>query len=117
MNHPRSRLIVAGALLTLAVTTAIARQGPAPRTALPFSVISADARRPLATSFVGEALMVSLDDLAALFQLAVREDALAGGVTIGYKGRTVILTAGQALASTGGRLVSLPAPPVKDGRR
>ena len=61
--------------------------------------------------------MVSLDDLAALFQVAVREDALVGGVTIGYKGRTVILTAGQALASAGGRLVSLPAPPVKDGRR
>ena len=42
---------------------------------------------------------------------------VAGGVTVGYKGRTVILTAGQALASAGGRLVSLPAPPVKDGRR
>ena len=61
--------------------------------------------------------MVWLDDLAALFHLAVREDAMAGGVTIGYKGRTVILTAGQALASAGGRLVSLPAPPVRDGRR
>ena len=112
-----SRLIIAGALLTLAVATAVARQGPAPRAALPFSVISADARRPLAASFVGETVMVSLDDLAALFHLAVREDALAGGVTVGYKGRTVILTAGQALASAGGRLVSLPAPPVRDGRR
>ncbi len=61
--------------------------------------------------------MVSLDDLAALFQLTVREDALAGGVTVGYKGRTVILTAGQPLASAAGRLVSLPAPPARDGRR
>jgi len=49
--------------------------------------------------------------------LAVREDAMAGGVTIGYKGRTVVLTSGQALASAGGRLVSLPAAPVRDGRR
>ncbi len=117
MARSPSRLIIAGALLTLAVTTAVARQGSAPRAALPFTVVSADARRPLAASFVGETVMVSLDDLAALFQLAVREDAMAGGVTVGYKGRTVILTAGQALASAGGRLVSLPAPPVRDGRR
>ncbi len=111
------RLIIAGTLLALAVTTLVARQGSAPRAALPFTVVSSDARRPLAASFVGETVMVSLDDLAALFQLAVREDAIAGGVTVGYKGRTVILTAGQALASAGGRLVSLPAPPVRDGRR
>ncbi len=117
MARSPSRLIIAGALLTLAVATAVARQGSAPRAALPFTVVSADARRPLAASFVGDTVMVSLDDLAALFQLAVREDALAGGVTVGYKGRTVILTAGQALASAGGRLVSLPAPPVRDGRR
>ena len=117
MVRSHSRLIIAGALLTLAVTTAVARQGSTARAALPFTVVTADARRPLAASFVGEAVMVSLDDLAALFQLVVREDALAGGVTIGYKGRTVILSAGQALASTGGRLVSLPAPPVRDGRR
>jgi N-acetylmuramoyl-L-alanine amidase len=117
LNRSRFRLIVAGALLALAVTTAVARQGSTPRAALPFTVVSADARRPLAASFVGETVMVSLDDLAALFQLVVREDAIAGGVTVGYKGRTVVLTAGQALASAGGRLVSLPAPPVREGRR
>jgi N-acetylmuramoyl-L-alanine amidase len=111
------RLIIVGALLTLAVATAVARQGSPSRAALPFTVISADARRPLAASLVGDHVMVSLDDLAALFQVTVREDALAGGVTVSYKGRTVILTAGQPLASAGGRLVSLPAPPVKDGRR
>ncbi len=99
------------------MTTAIARQSAPPRAALPFTVISTDARRPLAASLVGEAVMVSLDDLAVMFQLTVREDALAGGVTIGYKGRSVILTAGQALASAAGRLISLPAPPARDGRR
>ena len=81
-----------------------------PRAALPFTVISADARRPLGRRSSASAVMVGLDDLAALFQLAVREDALAGGVTVSYKGETVILTAGQALASAGGRLVSLPGP-------
>ena len=55
--------------------------------ALPFTVISADARRPLAASQSATSVMVSLDDLAALFQLTVREDALAGGVTVGYKGQ------------------------------
>lgn len=80
-------------------------------------VISTDGRRPLAVTLVGSDVMVSLDDLAALFQLSVREDALAGGVTVGYKSKTVILTPGQALASAAGRLVSLPCPPAHDGRR
>lgn len=66
---------------------------------------------------VGDHVMVALDDLAGLFQLNVREDVLAGGVTVGYKGKTVILTPGQALASAAGRLISLPAPPSRDGRR
>ena len=53
-----------------------------------------------------------------MFQLAVREDAL--GVTVSYKGKTVVLTLDQALASVSGRLVALPAPPVRGpapGRR
>jgi N-acetylmuramoyl-L-alanine amidase len=112
-----SRFTIASILLTLAVTAAVARQGSPPRAALPFTVISADGRRPLAASLVGDYVMVSLDDLAALFQLTVREDALAGGVTVSFKGRTVILTTGQALASAAGRLVALPAPPARDGRR
>ena len=60
--------------------------------------------------------MFSLDDLAKLFELTVREDTLAGGLTVNTKGQTIVLTAGQGLASVGGRLVSLPAPPVRDGR-
>jgi hypothetical protein len=75
-------LIIAAALLTLAVATAVARQGPAPRAALPFSVISADARRPLAASFVGETVIIALDDLAALFRWPSGRRA-GGGVTVG----------------------------------
>ena len=85
--------------------------------ALPFTVITTDARRPLAAWQSGDQVMVALDDLAPLFQVTVREDALVGGVTVSYKGKTIIVTAGQALASVGGRLVSLPAAPVHDGRR
>lgn len=117
MAPSRTRLIFAGVLLILAVAAAGARQGSSTHAAPPFTVISADGRRPLAATLVGSDVMVSLDDLAALFQLSVKEDALAGGVTVSYKGKSVILTPGQALASAAGRLVSLPCPPFRDGRR
>jgi hypothetical protein len=60
---------------------------------------------------------IGLDDLAALLMLAVREDALAGGVTVTYKGRTVVASADQAMASVNGRVVTLPAPIARAGRR
>ncbi len=50
-----------------------------------------------------------------MFQLTVREDAL--GVTVAYKGRTVVLTVDQPLASVSGRLVSLPATPIRNPAR
>ena len=54
---------------------------------------------------------MGLDDLAAAFQLAVREEA--GALTVSYKGRTIVLTPDQALASVGGRLASLAAAPIR----
>jgi N-acetylmuramoyl-L-alanine amidase len=75
------------------------------------TVLSKDGRRALATTVVNELDFVALDDLAAMFQLAVREDAL--GVTVSYKGKTVVVTLDQALASVSGRLIALPAPPVR----
>jgi N-acetylmuramoyl-L-alanine amidase len=45
----------------------------------------------------------------------VREES--GAVTVSYKGKTIVLTPDQALASIAGRLVSLPAPPSRNGRR
>ena len=104
-----------GVLLAAAGVVA-ARQAAAPHAAPPFTVISAEGPRALPVTVVGGAVMVSLDDLAAMFQLTVREDTLAGGITVTHKGRTVILTPGQALASAAGRLVSLPAAPVREGR-
>jgi N-acetylmuramoyl-L-alanine amidase len=60
--------------------------------------------------------MFSLDDLARTFTLTVREDALAGGLTITHGTQTIVLSPGQSLASVGGRLISLPAAPVREGR-
>jgi N-acetylmuramoyl-L-alanine amidase len=60
--------------------------------------------------------MFALDDLARLFDLTLREDVAAGGLTVATKSQTIVLSAGQPLASVGGRLISLPAAPVREGR-
>jgi N-acetylmuramoyl-L-alanine amidase len=79
------------------------------------SVVSREGRRALATTVVGDQEFVALDDLATMFQLSVREDGL--GITATYKGRTIVLTPDQPLASVSGRLVSLPAPPRRAASR
>jgi N-acetylmuramoyl-L-alanine amidase len=89
----------------------------APRTTQAFTVISSGARRPLPVTQSGDQWLVALDDLAPIFQLTIREDTLAGGVSVAYKTKAVVLTPGQPVASAGGRLVSLPAPLTRDGRR
>lgn len=79
------------------------------------TLLSREGRRPLPLSLVGDRDFIALDELASTFQLAVHEEA--GAVTVSYKGRTIVLTSDQALASVAGRLVSLPAAPVRSGRR
>jgi N-acetylmuramoyl-L-alanine amidase len=105
----------AAILLVVALAAGLSSQGtPAPS----LTLLSRDGRRmlPLTVTTDGQEL-VALDDLAAAFQLTVREDAI-GALTVGYKGKTIILTPDQALASVAGRLVSLPAPPTRGaGRR
>jgi N-acetylmuramoyl-L-alanine amidase len=61
--------------------------------------------------------LISLDDLATLFQVAVRDDSLAGGFTLSYRGKTIVASADQPMASVDGRIVSLPSPVVRSGRR
>ncbi len=102
----------AAATLTAVLAVAPIGQLQAPP---PYTVLSKEGRRPLAVRALGGHEMVALEDLARLFDLTVREDALAGGLTISTKTQTIALTPGQGLASVGGRMVSLPAPPTRDG--
>jgi N-acetylmuramoyl-L-alanine amidase len=88
----------------------------APTSSAPYTVLSREGRRPLATRAINGQEMVGLDELTKLFDLTVREDTLAGGLAITTHNQTIVLTPGQSLASVGGRLISLPAPPARDGR-
>ena len=81
----------------------------------PLTLLSREARRTVPVALVGDQEFIALDDLAGAFQLAVREEA--GAVTVSYRGRTVVLTPNQALASVSGRLVSLPGPLTRTGNR
>jgi N-acetylmuramoyl-L-alanine amidase len=94
-------------------------QGVAPQVAppSPLTLITRDGRRPIPTTLLNGQEFIALDDLATLFQLTVREDTLAGGVTVSYKGRTVVASAEQPMASVNGRVVTLPAPIARAGRR
>jgi len=106
------RVAAAAALLAgAAVAAAVQPSAPAP-----YTVLLREDRRQLPVRVFGGQEMFALDDLSKLFDLVVREDALAGGLTVSTKTQTIALTPGQALASVGGRVVSLPAPPGRDGR-
>src|SRR5881396_3018708 len=92
---------VAASLLLVALLRA---QGTAPAT--PLTLISRDGRRPVPTTIVSGQELIALDDVATLFQVTVREDALAGGVTLTYRGRTIIASADQPTASVNGRVIT-----------
>jgi N-acetylmuramoyl-L-alanine amidase len=113
---PLRRSLAVGVLpigLAALLALSLAAQPSAPA---PFTVLTRDARRPLPVRVISGQEMFALEDLARLFDLTSREDALAGGLTISTKTQTITLAAGQALVSAAGRVVSLPAPPVKEGR-
>jgi N-acetylmuramoyl-L-alanine amidase len=104
---------LAGLLLlaVLTIASAAATQNPAP-----YTVVSREGRRPLAARVIGGQEMFAVDELARLFSLTVKEDTIAGGLTITARGGAILLSPGQEIASVAGRLVSLPAPPARDGR-
>jgi N-acetylmuramoyl-L-alanine amidase len=101
--------------LVILLTQLPQAQGTPPAT--PLTLVTRDARRPIATTIVNNQELIALDDVVMLFQVAVREDTLAGGITLTYRGRTVVLSSDQAMASVGGRVMALPSPPVRAGRR
>jgi N-acetylmuramoyl-L-alanine amidase len=103
------------AILVLAPALLVQAQGTPPAT--PLTLITRDGRRPVPTTLLSGQELIALDDVAALFQVSVMEDSLTGGVTISYRGRTIVASADQPMASVNGRLIPLPSPIVRSGRR
>lgn len=103
------------AFLILALVVVARGQDSTPAT--PLTLVSRDGRRPVPTTMQAGREVVALDDVANLFQVSVREDTLAGGVTVSYRGRTIVASANRSMASVEGRVVSLPSPVLRAGRR
>jgi N-acetylmuramoyl-L-alanine amidase len=102
------------AILALALAAPQAQDG-AP--ASPLTLVSREGRRPIPTVIQGGREHIALDDLDPLFGVSVREDTLAGGVTVSYRGRTIVASAKSPLVSADGRVVTLSSPVVRSGRR
>jgi len=98
----------------LIVGARLAGQNPP---AAPLRLLTATGSRPLPTVLVNDVEMIALDDVASAFQVAVRDDTLARAVTVTARGKTIVLTPEQSIASVAGRLVSLPAAPTRLGGR
>jgi N-acetylmuramoyl-L-alanine amidase len=115
MRSLRGTAAATSALLALLLAALLQAQGTAPPT--PLTLIARDARRPVPTTLLSGQELIALDDVATLFQVAVREDTLTGGITITYRGRTIVASPDQPMASVNGRVVTLPSPIVRSGRR
>jgi N-acetylmuramoyl-L-alanine amidase len=103
------------ALFVLLLASLPQAQGTAPAT--PLTLVARDARRPVPTTIVNGQELIALDDVASLFQATVGEDTLTGGLTITYRGRTIVVSRAQPMASVNGRVITLPAPAVRVGQR
>jgi N-acetylmuramoyl-L-alanine amidase len=103
-------LVVAFVLLPTLVPQA---QSPA----TPWTLLTREGRRAVATVDLNGQELMSLDELAALFQLALNDDTGGGNTTLTYRGRTIVLSANQSAALVNGRAVSMSSPVVRSGRR
>jgi N-acetylmuramoyl-L-alanine amidase len=109
---------VTSALVALfCIALAIPPQAQDTSAPAPLTLVSKDGRRTVPTVINNGRELIALDDLAAFFSVTVREDALAGGFTISYRGKTIVASADQPMASVDGRIVTLPSPVVRSGRR
>lgn len=81
------------------------------------TLITEPGRRSLDTVRVQDGEAIALDDLSTLFRLDVGEETGGRTITVDAAGGTVVLTAGQALATVDGRLVSLDGPVHRVGGR
>jgi N-acetylmuramoyl-L-alanine amidase len=80
-------------------------------------VLYREGARTLATVTLNNQEYVALDEVASGFGVTLREDRLAGGVTVTGGKQSIIITADQPVASVAGRLVSLSAAPVRQANR
>ena len=110
---PLRASVVVILILSLVATS----QGQDTNPATPLTLVSREGRRTVPTSLQGGREVVALEDVANLFQVSVKEDALAGGITVSYRGRTIVASANRPRASVEGRVVSLPSPVIRAGRR
>ena len=108
----RSPVTLAAIGLTLVVSLVTGLLAQAPVSLL---LLSRDSRRAIPLAIVNDQEMVALDELAAIFQLSVREEA--GAVTVTSRGRTIVFNPEQTIASVAGRMISLPTRPVRQGGR
>ena len=107
-------LTLAGAGLVFVIgALSLAAQEPAAG----LTLIAQEGRRSLDTVSVQGSEAVALDDLAALFRLDIGEETGGRTLTVTAGGGTVVLTAGQPLATVDGRLVSLDGPAHRVGGR
>jgi len=112
-----SRAARATVLAAIIICAVLALQAQSPRAAAPYAAVTADGRRAVAASTVGDQEFLRLDDLTAILKVSVREDRAGHALTLTRGGTTVVLSLDQGLASIGGRLISLSSPPVRDGSR
>ena len=83
----------------------------------PLTVISREGRKPLPVTAINNQDYVAIDDVNAAFGTSSREDRQAGGLIITVRTRSIVVTENQNVVSVAGRLVTLPAPPLRrDGK-
>ena len=106
-------LVVALAIVAAWTPPQYAAQNPAAS----LRIVTRDGTRTMPLVSVNNQDYVALDDVASAFGLAIKEDKLAGGITVAAGSRTVIITPDQPVVSVAGRLVSLTAPPLRQATR
>ena len=112
MRRATALVVLCAALTTGAAISDSQAQG---QTAL--RVLSREGMRTINVVSFNNQEYVALEEVAKSFGISFQEDRLAGGVTVTAGTRTIIITADQPVASVAGRLVSLSAPPVRQGNR
>ena len=110
IRFPRAVLVALLLAASIGLPAAQAPQSPAP-----YSVVSREGRRALPTRVFSGQEMFAVEDLARLFNLTTKEDTIAGGLAITVRGQSILLSPNQEIASVAGRLISLPAPPAREG--